>query len=108
MDILTTKSAIRTEFYNAIAQLITYDEVDTLPIQPNDVEKEAIHKLLDKLGRYYYAPPCTKVVSTFYQDQLARLVNPSLPDEGDHEACPCVRSEKHNDFHRCKHGYYSK
>ena len=109
MDFLTAKNVIRTEFYNSIAQMLTYDEVDALDVEPTDVEKAAINRILDKLGRYYYAAtPCPAVVSTYYQDKLAKIINPELPEEGDHDACPCIRSEQHSTFHRCKHGYYSK
>lgn len=106
-EIQITPRGLRTEFYNAIAQILTYDSTVELDLEPNDAEKEAIHHLLDALGKYYYGPVCTAVVGTYFQDKLAKIINPSLPDEGDHDDCPCVRSEKHSSFHRCKHGYYS-
>lgn len=124
MDFLTAKNVIRTEFYNSIAQMLTYDDVDSLDVEPTDAERAAITRLLDKLGRYYYDPtPCTSVVSTYYQNTLAELIklDPSSIDyktkfeelaksdpPTQHDDCPCVRSEKHSTFHRCKHGYYSK
>lgn len=106
-EIQITRTGLRTEFYNAVAQILTYESTVELDLEPNDSEKAAINHLLDALGKYYYGPVCASVIGTYYQDKLARIINPSLPEEGDHDNCPCVRSEKHNTFHRCKHGYYS-
>lgn len=106
-EIQVTPSGVRIDFYYAIAQVMTHMDSIELDFEPNDPEKEAIHHLLDVLGRRYYGPVCTAVIGTYFQDKLAKIINPELPDEGDHDDCPCVRSEKHSTFHRCKHGYYS-
>ena len=98
---------LRIDFYNEIARLITYPETNTFEFEPSDEEKAAIQRMLDILGRSYYAPPCSKTVSTYYQDKLARVIDPSLLEGEDHDDCRCVRSEKHDTFHRCKHGYFS-
>lgn len=113
--------ALRIDFYNAIAQVLTYPETNSFDFEPNDEEKMAIQRLQDVLGRLYYAPPCPKLVSTYYQSGLAELlkIDPNSPlykqkflelSKLDapvlHEDCPCIRSEKHDSFHRCKHGYY--
>lgn len=99
---------LRIDFYNEIARVLTYEEANSLEIEPTDEEKVAIRRLLDILGRSYYAAPCDQTVSTYYQDKMARIIDPSLPELGDHDDCPCVRSEEHHDFHRCKHGFFSK
>lgn len=113
---------LRIDFYNEIARLLTYPETNTFEFEPSDEEKAAIQRMLDILGRSYYAPPCSKTVSTYYQNSLAELskIDPNSPlyeqkflelSKLDapvlHDDCPCVRSEKHDTFHRCKHGYFS-
>lgn len=98
--------ALRIDFYNAIAKLLCYYEEDsTFEFEPTEEEKKAIQHMLDKLGRLYFAPPCTAIVNTPYQDKLFEVA--TLNPHADHENCPCVRSEKHHNYHRCKHGYYS-
>lgn len=100
---------LRIEFYNEIARILTHKESTDLIIEPTDEEKEAIHHLLNILGRSYYGPPCAETVSTYYQDILAKLLKlnqAEFPEGEYHDNCPCVRSEKHDDFHRCKHGLY--
>lgn len=96
---------LRIDFYNEIARLLTYPETNTFEFEPSDEEKAAIQRMLDILGRSYYSPPCSKTVSTYYQNQLAEAAK--LDPPVNHEDCPCVRSEKHETFHRCKHGYFS-
>lgn len=99
---------LRIDFYNEIARIITYDTANDLAIEPNDDEKAAIERLLDILGRSYYNPhQCIKTVSTYYQDKLREMVDPKF-EMAMHDDCPCVRSEKHDSFHRCKHGFFSK
>ena len=98
---------LRIDFYNEIARILTYPEADSFEFEPTDEEKAAIRRVLDILGRSYYASPCSEVVSTTYQQQIASLIDPSQPKAEEHDDCPCVRSEQHSNFHRCKHGYFS-
>lgn len=97
---------LRIEFYNAIAKILTYPENTELDLVLTGEEEEAIRRLLDILGRSYYAPPCPEIVDAFYQNEIFKNLNLEAPTN--HIDCPCVRSEKHINFHRCKHGYYGE
>lgn len=106
-DFEIAENNLRLDFFNSIGKLLTYNEDFTFDMELNDAEKKAVEHMLSVFGRIYYGPVCTVMINAHYQNLLAQVLKPELKVADDHEACPCVRSEKHRDFHRCKHGYFS-